>query len=258
MCAARKRRALKRSRPASSTPPPPAALSRRPREPAALRVQGRRAHFRVVRVALATRPEPPRDVCTGRRAPATQRAPVRRTRRHQDDRPGRCAREATAHAGGAAAWPPTLPSSPCTPPSLPRLQDPYLEDHRGHLHWRYSLFEEALGRIEALDGGLDAFTRGWLHFGFNRGTDVRQGRVCGQRRLRPALASAPLPSPSRAPLASGTASGRPARPPRASSATSTAGVSARLRAPGASLGSLPRFCLTWVAAPLSRTGASSR
>ena len=52
------------------------------------------------------------------------------------------------------------------------LKDPYLEDSREHLKGRYALFEEALGRIEALDGGLDAFTRGWLYYGFNRGKDV--------------------------------------------------------------------------------------
>lgn len=99
---------------------PPSAPSRRPREPAALRVQGCRTRSWVLRVALAARSEPPRDARAGRRAPAPHRAPLRRTRRNQDDRPGRRAREAVAHAGGAAAGPPTLPPFRLSAGPVPR------------------------------------------------------------------------------------------------------------------------------------------
>lgn len=49
-------------------------------------------------------------------------------------------------------------------------QDGYLEPHRGHLQHRYRLFTEALAVIDAHGGGLDAFSRGWEHYGFNRAT----------------------------------------------------------------------------------------
>ena len=46
--------------------------------------------------------------------------------------------------------------------------DGYLEPNRGHLVERYARFSAALATIEKLDGGLEAFTRGWTHFGLNR------------------------------------------------------------------------------------------
>ena len=48
--------------------------------------------------------------------------------------------------------------------------DPYLEPQREALAARYAAYTAALARIEALPGGLDAFSRGWHHFGFTRGT----------------------------------------------------------------------------------------
>lgn len=42
---------------------------------------------------------------------------------------------------------------------------------------RYHLFTEALAAIEADGGGLDAFSRGWDRFGFNRGTGPASGVV---------------------------------------------------------------------------------
>jgi hypothetical protein len=58
-------------------------------------------------------------------------------------------------------------------------EDPYLEPERQHLAGRFALFQETLGAIEALDGGLDRFTRGWEYFGFTRGAAVGAGAGAG-------------------------------------------------------------------------------
>ncbi len=46
--------------------------------------------------------------------------------------------------------------------------DPWLESSQGHLRHRFNLYNDALTSIVAHEGGLDAFSRSYERFGFNR------------------------------------------------------------------------------------------
>ncbi|XP_020586593.1 1,4-alpha-glucan-branching enzyme 1, chloroplastic/amyloplastic-like isoform X2 [Phalaenopsis equestris] len=46
--------------------------------------------------------------------------------------------------------------------------DPYLQGHREHLDYRYNQYKNIHALIDKHEGGLDAFSRGYEKFGFNR------------------------------------------------------------------------------------------
>ncbi|CAA6660717.1 unnamed protein product [Spirodela intermedia] len=64
----------------------------------------------------------------------------------------------------------TKPRSVPPPGSGQRIYeiDPMLEGHRAHLDYRYSQYKKIREQIDAYEGGLDAFSRGYEKFGFVR------------------------------------------------------------------------------------------
>ncbi|XP_047339190.1 1,4-alpha-glucan-branching enzyme 2-2, chloroplastic/amyloplastic-like [Impatiens glandulifera] len=46
--------------------------------------------------------------------------------------------------------------------------DPLLDNYRGHLDYRYKQYKKLRENIDKYEGGLDAFSRGYEKFGFNR------------------------------------------------------------------------------------------
>jgi 1,4-alpha-glucan branching enzyme len=101
-----------------------------------------------------------------------------------------------AAAGGAkaraASAPPATPEDFWSPPTEPAAQpwreayglvapvpdhdgtecfkfDDTLWSHADHFRYRWNIFKSIRAAIDANEGGVDAFTQGWLYYGINRG-----------------------------------------------------------------------------------------
>jgi hypothetical protein len=50
-------------------------------------------------------------------------------------------------------------------------QDPHLLSYKDHLEYRYAQYKSVREHIDKLEGGLEAFSRGYEKFGFNRSAE---------------------------------------------------------------------------------------
>lgn len=72
----------------------------------------------------------------------------------------------TTPATQYASWYVQMDGTRCV--THPTEGDPYLEPFQGHLRDRYRLYTESMAAIDAHGGGMDAFSRSYERYGFNR------------------------------------------------------------------------------------------